>query len=382
MQGKPVINKSDQEAYRAIDKILAVIGIKRNFAVIACDKIQNAVATSYKGIRYIIYDPFFISTINKYTNSWSSASILAHEIGHHINGHSLDLVLYSSNQIKPITLNVRREQELEADEFSGFVLAKLGATLNQACEAIKLVSNDSDDSKSSHPSRSKRISSIKQGFDRAKMQIGSYSRKETNTSIEHYYSALEKESFNDYKGAIEEYSNAISINKNFVPAYIGRALLKWDDEKGVIDYLGAINDYEYVLKTEPLNHHALSGAGIVLAFFLNDRIEDAIKYFTKAIEVYSKSEIKDIKTLAMLYDDLGRCKMSLSDEALANSALNDFQEAIKLDPRNPDYFISIGKWHLDFSQPEEGCRYFKKAIGLGSEEAKKLISKYCAKYNS
>ena len=42
--------------------------------------------------------------------------VLAHEIGHHINGHVL---------APDLSIEDRRWEELEADKFAGFVLSKL-----------------------------------------------------------------------------------------------------------------------------------------------------------------------------------------------------------------------------------------------------------------
>ena len=50
------------------------------------------------------------------TNSWSNLSILAHEIGHHVQGHSLDIVLYATESAEAPTLSESRQMELEADE--------------------------------------------------------------------------------------------------------------------------------------------------------------------------------------------------------------------------------------------------------------------------
>ena len=58
-------------------------------------------------------------------------SILAHEIGHHVNGHTLGE--------KETTLSESRQMELEADEYSGLYMFKLGASLSQAQEAIRLI---------------------------------------------------------------------------------------------------------------------------------------------------------------------------------------------------------------------------------------------------
>ena len=55
---------SDSEAENALDKILNTIGASANFVLTPCSEINNAVATSYKGIRYILYDKEFMQLIN------------------------------------------------------------------------------------------------------------------------------------------------------------------------------------------------------------------------------------------------------------------------------------------------------------------------------
>jgi len=93
---------TDAEAERGLDRILSVIGASKRFILQPCDNINNAVATSYKGIRYILYDRDFMSSLNSGDN-WENLFILAHEVGHHINGHSLDLVLYVTEVVEPET---------------------------------------------------------------------------------------------------------------------------------------------------------------------------------------------------------------------------------------------------------------------------------------
>ena len=112
---------TNTEANNAVDKILSVIGTSQKPILQPCSNINNAVAASYKGQRYILYDKEFMESLtvgrNKY---WSNMFILAHEVGHHINGHSLDIILYQNDVINPKSLSTRRSQELEADEFAGF----------------------------------------------------------------------------------------------------------------------------------------------------------------------------------------------------------------------------------------------------------------------
>ena len=94
--------------------------------------------------------------------------ILAHEIGHHINGHSLDILLYVNDIIDTKSLNEKRSQELEADEFAGFVLAKLGATMNETSKVLSNIPQITNERSSTHPSRNKRILSVEIGFEKGK----------------------------------------------------------------------------------------------------------------------------------------------------------------------------------------------------------------------
>ena len=239
----------DAEAERGLDKILSVIGASKRFVLLPCDNINNAVAASYKGIRYIFYDRGFMSSVNS-GNNWENLFILAHEVGHHINGHSLDLVLYAAEVVEPETLANQRKQELEADEFAGFILAKLGATLEQTSSAINLIASDRDDAYSKHPSKSKRLAAISIGYNKGLGKAISVYEAPTNrqTAEEYFYSAYEKHINGDYYGAISDFTKAIEFDPDFVPvAYYNRAL-----GKGKLrDYNGAIADYTKAIELDP-----------------------------------------------------------------------------------------------------------------------------------
>lgn len=155
----------DKEADDALDEILAVIGAAKNFSLVPCDDINNALALTYKGERYILYDKDFIDKVNKSTNNWSGKFILAHEVGHHINGHTRDFLIASV--LDDQTKERQREEELEADVFAGFILAKLGASYNQIIGLIDVLSSERDDRHSTHPNKNKRLVAIKKGFDNA-----------------------------------------------------------------------------------------------------------------------------------------------------------------------------------------------------------------------
>ncbi|WP_188616342.1 hypothetical protein [Cloacibacterium rupense] len=50
-------------------------------------------------LRYIVYDKPFLDEISKNVKTnWSNTMILAHEIGHHLNGHTLS---FGNNEENP-----------------------------------------------------------------------------------------------------------------------------------------------------------------------------------------------------------------------------------------------------------------------------------------
>jgi len=159
---------SEKEAKEIIYNIVNTVGLKPNFEIKAAD-VDNAAAVVYQGKRFILYNPVFIKQIaNAIKTDWAAISILAHEIGHHLNGHTLT----GSGSKPPL--------ELEADEFSGFVLQKMGATLQESQAAIKLIS--SVKSSGTHPGRAQRLASIKTGWEHANNQIVSAKKPEDTKS--------------------------------------------------------------------------------------------------------------------------------------------------------------------------------------------------------
>ena len=150
----------DRQATRDIvQEIINVIGLKPRFELVPAD-IDNAAAVVHKGKRYILYNERFLAELNNAVHTdWGGISIIAHEIGHHLNGHTL-----SQKGSNPA-------DELEADEFSGFVLRKMGANLAEAQAAIKLLSEER--TSRTHPGRSQRMQAISKGWKSANEQLAS-----------------------------------------------------------------------------------------------------------------------------------------------------------------------------------------------------------------
>ena len=192
---------SNSEANDALNRILYVTGATPNFILMECDKINNAVAVTYKGQRYILYDKEFLSLVSKNSSSWSNTFILAHEVGHHINGHTKDIALGSI--LSKQELEEQRKQELDADYYAGFVLSKLGASLSQTTAVINLISSQGDDRYSTHPDRNKRIEAIRRGWnngvekDVSQTNNNSTSNKDLKSSSWLQYKSVKKTPFDD-----------------------------------------------------------------------------------------------------------------------------------------------------------------------------------------
>jgi hypothetical protein len=74
--------KSNQDPEAAVGRIIKPIGLPRNFALVPCPEIENAVAIPpSNGIRYIVYDNAFMNPISGSSSDWAALSILAYEIG-------------------------------------------------------------------------------------------------------------------------------------------------------------------------------------------------------------------------------------------------------------------------------------------------------------
>jgi hypothetical protein len=145
-------DKSAAEA--VVKKIVDLSGLPANFYLIECPNVDNCFATVVQEEAVIIYDNNFMRKANDMThNNWAEISILAHEIGHHLSMHTI-----KSGGSDP-------KKELEADEFSGFIMYKMGASLTDAQAAIKKLTSDYDGG--SHPPRTQRLAAIEKGYKKS-----------------------------------------------------------------------------------------------------------------------------------------------------------------------------------------------------------------------
>jgi len=144
---------STTEAKQVIQRIVEASGLAQNFEIAAAG-VPNAAATMRGSTRLILYSPFFISELSEKTgNRWAPISVMAHEVAHHLNGHTLT---QTGSQPK---------LELESDFFSGFVLQRMGAKIGDAKAAMERLG--SPIASSTHPAKHDRLAAIGAGWAKA-----------------------------------------------------------------------------------------------------------------------------------------------------------------------------------------------------------------------
>lgn len=154
---------SDSEAQQVANRILSLQGMSldnANFVLKAAigNRIRNAAAVVQNHRRYLLYKQSFIQDANRRAGTdWAGISIMAHEIAHHMHGHTL--LLGGS----------RPEDELYADRWSGFVLYKLGASRDEATAAVRTIAPARETP--THPGRAERVDAIIHGWTNAREYV-------------------------------------------------------------------------------------------------------------------------------------------------------------------------------------------------------------------
>ncbi|MEM9024266.1 MAG: M48 family metalloprotease, partial [Bacteroidota bacterium] len=88
-QPDPNYLEPDKEAKVAVSRIVQYTGLAPNFIIVEGD-VSTALAYIKDNKRYIAYNPAFIRKLRTKTRTdWGAVSVLAHEIGHHLSGHTL-----------------------------------------------------------------------------------------------------------------------------------------------------------------------------------------------------------------------------------------------------------------------------------------------------
>lgn len=151
---------NEQLAKAAVLRIIRYTGLQPDIVVRANPEVRTAIAFIRQRKRVVEYNPTaFTSIMDSSRTDWSAISILAHEVGHHLLGHTLE----------PGRLNPG--DELACDFFSGFTLNAMGATLDESLAAMRATGDTLDTDR--HPQKLARLEAIRQGWmDRERITRG------------------------------------------------------------------------------------------------------------------------------------------------------------------------------------------------------------------
>ncbi len=144
---------ADREAETTVDRLLGVVRLPQNFTVRAAN-VPDVSAARAGGRRLLLYNQFFMRKAGTETDEgWAALRVLAHEIGHHLLNHTLG------------TEAARTLEELEADDFSGYVLARLRASKRQVVAGMDTLAALPE--RPTHPALPLRLSALREGWDKA-----------------------------------------------------------------------------------------------------------------------------------------------------------------------------------------------------------------------
>jgi hypothetical protein len=202
----------DIAAYKTVVHIIRETGLAQNFIVLP-GNVNNVKAYIDNNERIIEYNPGFMKKLQGDTN-WPGLSVLARQIGHHLSNHELE------NGIPNI------QEEIEADKYAGFVLYKMGASLDEALRALQIVI--SEDSSGSNISNNSRLASLTKGWKNAKtLMSDTIASNKYDLIVASIDSSIREVSFSDTSYSDEKVNNT--------PEYLYKVFLALDKSIYFVD---------------------------------------------------------------------------------------------------------------------------------------------------
>lgn len=150
------------EAEKYVRRILDTSVLAPSFKLVSTERVNNAAAVFVResseywlgqgfqvGDRVIAYNPVWIKSWVG-SDEFKGIVLLAHELGHHLNGHALAPGARSSPPI-----------ELESDRYAGCAVARLDGTED---DASRLFASLPEEGTATHPPRDERVKVALEGY--------------------------------------------------------------------------------------------------------------------------------------------------------------------------------------------------------------------------
>ena len=153
--------------------------------------------------------------------------------------------------------------------------------------------------------------------------------------------------------SLDSLNKAISLDKNFIPAYRNRISLFLKSNK----LNEAINDYKNILRVNDSDLNSL--INIAILYDKTNNKEEALKFAKASVKVNNESEMAHYNLGTIIYDK--------KDTRTYEDAKNAFNKVIDLNSKNYNANIALGNIHFEEENIDAAFKYFKNAIELRPE---------------
>ncbi|MCH2049039.1 MAG: tetratricopeptide repeat protein [Trichodesmium sp. ALOHA_ZT_67] len=151
----------------------------------------------------------------------------------------------------------------------------------------------------------------------------------------------------DHTGAIEDYNQAIFLEKNNYLLYHNRAIAI--AQMGNLK--GAIENFKKALELEPKDLQTYNNLGA--AYVELGEFNEAIELFSQALKVDSQD--------SQIYQNLGVVRFKAGDK---QGAIADYNQAIKLNPNKPEAYYNRGIAYRFLGHNQDAMNDFTKVLQL------------------
>ena len=352
----------DTEIKSYIQQLLAKAGrTKDEYIVSGCKTTPNCQAAFLYGKPYILFNPefweslknfnFAVKDLPKADINWVGMTILAHELGHIVNRHWEDKTK-SSKQL-----------ELEADNYAGYLMYQMGATLSQTQQAMYHPSvkvSESNENYSTHPFREQRLQAIEMGYTSAKatseinpnvaLKVG---EAEYLEGLKYFYG--QNNVTMNYKKSFELLNTAAA--KGYTKAYTMLGHFYYNGYEVSPDQTEAVVWYQKAAKSGDIDGQYFLGLMYNNGHGVNHDSQKAAIWFLKAAEQGNKN--------AQYYMGL-KCENGWGITKSASQALNWYLKAAEQGHSKSQYEMGI-IYRNGYGDTKKN---YKEAIKWFSESAK------------
>ena len=157
--------------------------------------------------------------------------------------------------------------------------------------------------------------------------------------------------FEDYKGAIDDWTQVIKINPNYANAYYYRGVIRYE----LGDKQGAIDDYSQAIKINPNYHHAYHFRGLTHRKLGNN--QNAIDDYTQALKIKPNDKFT--------YYFRGAARSKLGDK---QGAIDDYTQAININPNYANAYYNRGVARAELGDKQGAILDYRKAADIYKKE--------------